>query len=243
MTLARAAALGCAVVLLGCANVPPYDPFRAPRAEVRQTAKTVALIGQVTVPTDDPTKTLDAFEGLISAKLAGAGFVVLPRRTTGELWDRAAERMGGLYDPKTGRADEAKRKAIREHVLHELSASHHADSLLYFVVGGATAHFDSGVAIWHGVTEKVATGGFWSSVAAANRAGQTTACSLYVTLEDLNGRALYQNAGGIELLYKLQDGRFAVVPQSEVLVTAANHTRAVDLALNPLVAPETASTR
>jgi hypothetical protein len=241
MTLRRAAALALTVVLVGCPKPPPYNPFHASRDEVRAAARTVALIAQVNVPTDEPAKVLDSFEGLITAKLAAAGFVVVPRKVMNELWERTADRMGGLYDPKTGKADEDKRKAIREHVLHEVSASHHADSLLYFVIGGATARFEAGDAYWHGVHQAVSTPGFWSAVAASNRSGQTNACSLYVSLEDLNGRDLYTNAGGIELLTKLQNGQFVTVPRAEVLVVTANHARAVDIALDPLAAPASPS--
>src|SRR5581483_11488989 len=216
------------------APVKPYDPFRAPRDEIRAVS-TIALVSAVLIPSPNRDALLASIESLATAKLVAAGFTVLPTGETERLGQRAVDQIGGYFDPKTGKPDPAKQKAVFEFVRRELRASHHADAMLFCDLGSTIAKFQRGIAYWNGMSEDVSSGGFWNNLAASDWNGNVAAASVYASLQDLEGRVLYYDAGGIEILSHISDGQFVDVPENERLTHPERIVRAVDIALGPLV--------
>jgi hypothetical protein len=97
------------------------------------------------------------------------------------------------------------------------------------------ASFNGGHARWHGTAELVIPEGFLSTFFMGDSQGTTSALSLFITIEDMNGVDLYAQAGGIQLLAKLTSGRqFVSIPQNQLLTNADRNKAAVDIALSAL---------
>jgi hypothetical protein len=226
-----------AMIAAGCLpTAPRYNPFKVTEPEIRQKVKRVALF-PVGLPTDldDPEPVKAKFEALIEAKLKEGGFVPVPSQELDAVWKRMKEQLGGFFDPITGKRDEAKFKTAREHALRELQAKTKADAVLYPSIQFIKVNFFSNQATWHGTSESLLTGGFWGNFLAGQRSGTTTALSLYVTVEDINGVDMYVNVGGIQLAYKLSGSTFVAVPRPELFVDEQRNQAAVNAALNPFI--------
>lgn len=223
-----------ALVGAGCATPPPLpDPFKIAQDEFYRQIKTLAL-APIAMPRglEDPEPVRAKFESLITAKLREAGFSTAPSQQFADIWQRMADQVGGLFDPRTGQLDEAKFKTVREHALRELSATFKADALMQARIQPVTVpfrarpFFQSSEATWHGTSQSVESTGSRGSVGAL---------SLIVTIVDSHGVVLYTNAGGIQLLSKLQGGRFVSVPRQELFADEERNVAAVNIALGPLI--------
>jgi hypothetical protein len=226
-----------AMVVAGCVPAAaPYNPFKMSAPEIRQKVKRVALAPVILpVDLDDPEPVKAKFEALIQAKLREGGFTAVPSQEVDALWKRMKEQLGGFFDPITGKRDEAKFKTAREHLLREVSATTKADAILHPAIQLVKVNFGNSQARWHGTSESLITGGFWGAFLAGANNGTTSALSLFVTLEDVNGVELYVNAGGIQLAAKLSGQRFAAVPRNELFADEKRNLAAVNVALNPLI--------
>jgi hypothetical protein len=236
-------ALVAALIVAGCA--PVADPFRISAAEFRRRVKTVA-VAQVIVPSnlgvDAAART--KFHPALEDKLRQAGFTVVPAQQVGEIREAKERELGGLFDPQTGKLDEAKLTALMSFVRGELGTRFSADAVLLARVRTVTANFGyaplAGVrAKWDGATESLETGGF-DKVVSPRGNGTVDALSLLVNIEDLNGSSLYAHAGGIQVLSKLAPGAgqfggnpFVQVPKAELLADQARIQQAVSYALGP----------
>jgi hypothetical protein len=228
------------LAIAGCVSTAPrYNPFKVAETEIRQKVKRIALF-PVSLPTDldDPDPVKAKFEALISAKLKEGGFVPVPSQELDAIWKRMKEQLGGFFDPITGKRDEAKFKTAREHALREIQAKTKADAVLHpsiqFIKVNFYPNFYMNEASWHGTSESMLTGGFWGFFG-SQLSGTTTALSLYVTVEDINGVDMYANAGGIQLAYKLSGQSFVAVPRQQLFADEQRNQGAVNVALNPLI--------
>ena len=79
------------------------------------------------------------------------------------MWHELVERLGGVYDPITGKPDEKKLAVARDHTFRELARQNHADAVLasFITLGIAIPQVDSTVfppqyrlwdepLLWHG---------------------------------------------------------------------------------------------
>jgi hypothetical protein len=221
----------------GCAQVaPPYDPFKIPRNEFFVRTKVVALapVG-IAVNLENPDSTRTHFEALLDQKLRELGFTVISANEYKGIWEGLTKQLGGIFDPVTGKRDENKIKTLRGYLFEELRTKHRADALLHPVIQVVNAKFNAGHARWHGTSEPVIPEGFWDRFFIGDAQGTTSALSLYVTIEDINGVDLYIQAGGIQLLAKLTSGRqFVAIPQNQLLTNMDRNKAAVDIALGAL---------
>jgi hypothetical protein len=242
-TKAIRAVLVAALIVAGCA--PAVDPFRIPADEFRRPVKTVA-VANVLVPSDlgaDAT-VRTKFHPAIEDKLRQAGFTVVPAQHVGEIREAKERELGGLFDPHTGKLDDAKLATLMSFVRGELKTRFSADAILLSRVRTVTANFAYtpmvGVrAKWDGATESLETGSF-DKVVSPRGSGKVDALSLLVNIEDLNGSALYAYAGGIQVLSKLAPGAgqfggntFVPVPKAELLADQERIQQAVSYALGP----------
>jgi len=231
------AALTTTLIVAGCATAPPYNPFKITEEEFRGKIKTIAL-SPVAVPADladsDPVKA--KFESLIQAKLREAGFSVVPSQETAEIFNNMNKQLGGIFDPVTGKRDETKFKAAREHALRELNTKFKADAVLYPSISAGTARFGGGKASWGGTSESVAISeGFLAALQVGNLSGSVRALSLVVSIENINGGDAYVNMGGIQLAAKYSGGQFVAVPRNQLFASEERVVGAVNYALAPLV--------
>jgi hypothetical protein len=231
------AVLTTALIVAGCATTTPYNPFKIPAEEIHSNFKTIAL-SPVAVPGDieDPNPIKAKFESLIQAKLREAGFSVVPSAESAEIFSNMNKQLGGIFDPVTGQRDETKFKAAKEHALRELSTKFKADAVLYSRISAGTARFSGGKASWGGTSESVSmTEGFLGALQVGQLRGNTTALSLVVSIENINGGVAYVNTGGIQLAAKISGGQFVPVPRNQLFASEERVAAAVNYAFAPLV--------
>lgn len=237
----RSAALlaGLALALGACASQKvqaPYDPFKVPRERFYGSLRTVALAPMRT-PTDleDADAVRAKLLGLVEARLRAAGLKVIPPAEVGPVLDEATAKGGGIYDPVTGKLDEAKAKAAKQVALAELREHHGADALLRVDLRVVSARLERDVATWDGATEQAGTG-FWKAFLVGSHSGRVPALSLLAWLTAADGTELYAKAGGLRVLGRVNaKGQQERIPHAELFADEARNASAVALALDPLL--------
>src|SRR5436305_7436649 len=125
-TLGALAVMACA-----CSSAQKPSPFKVPRESFFPALKTVAL-GPVRLPSDlaDPEPVRAFFATAIAENLKAAGIATVPATVVGAIIDEKIKAAGGIYDPSTGKPDEAKLTALSMAVGKELKERFNADALL-----------------------------------------------------------------------------------------------------------------
>jgi len=233
LALAAVAGLG-----VGCAGHTAYNPFIVPQDRIYGSVKTVALY-PVTAPSDlgsvDPNR--GKFDSLITAELRSAGFAVVPPNESEAIWKRVTDSIGGLFNSATGERDTVKLNAARALTMRELHARFQADAWLHPHIVYASAKFDRGNAQWDGAKQTYQSFGkkMLTAMFGHETYGKTSALSLRVAVEDMHGKDLYINQGGLQL-YLVPSGQdWVKIPPGELYGDPARNATAVRLALAPLV--------
>jgi len=240
MTIRTACALIAIVTSLGtgCAGHANYDPFLIPQDRIYGAVKTIAL-APVVEPGElgsvDPDR--GKFATLITAQLRAAGFTVVPPEESDSIWKRVTDSLGGLFSAATGDRDTMKLNAARGVTMRELQARFHADAWLHPHIVFAQAKFDQGDAQWDGAKQSYQSFGkkFLTALFGGGTYGKTAALSLWVGLEDMHGKELYENQGGLQL-YAVPHGKdWVKIQPAELYADSTRNSNAVRLALGPLV--------
>jgi len=234
--------VACALPLLvvACASAPPpYDPFKVPRDSFYGSLKTVAL-APVDVPGvgNETEAVRSRYARLIQERLEGAGLKVVGPDRVGPIMSAEAAKVGGLYDPVTGKIDDSKRKAFVQSCGAELFARYGVDALLRADVRVVKASVNADKAHWDGLTESSTIKSFWNVL--STHSGTLPALSLVVRLSRPSGELLYAQGGAIQLLAHIGgdfSGGFVDVPESEILTDLDRIHGSVDRALDPLLGP------
>ncbi len=226
----------------------PYNPFLVPADTVRSVVSTVIVTP--TVPPEGVFVSATAalqIDTIIEARLRQAGYSVVPAAEYSRIWDGILLQMGGFFDPITGQRDEEKFQVARKELLRELKGRFDTQVLLYSELQVVDASVDGGVASWDGVTHDI--GGrdtpirrefrdtFERDEFGGNADGVVSAITLMIAIDGPDGKELYRNFGGIEVLARRTgsivetEGEFALRAELEHVVLAVSH------ALAPLTAP------
>jgi hypothetical protein len=227
------------IAIVGCAcgsTQKPYNPYIVPRESFYPALKTVA-VAPVRLPSDleDPEPVRALFASAIAAKLKNAGFAVVPPTDAGPIIEEKTKEAGGIFDPTTGKPDEAKVKALNAAIGRELKARFNADALLTPSIRVVNAALSHDQAHWDGATEGAGKGGFWKALVRTH-SGSIRALSLVVVLADPEGQLLYAKGGGIQVLGNVtMGGEFERRPRSELFGDSDRNENAVHIALDPLV--------
>ena len=235
MRLALTAVAGLGV---GCAGHAPYNPFIVPQERIYGSVKTIA-IAPVIAPSDlgsvDPSR--GKFDSLIAGQLRSAGFAVVPPEESEAIWKRVTDSLGGLFNAATGERDTVKLNTARAVAMRELQTRFQADAWLHPHIVFASAKFDQGNAAWDGAKQSYQSFGkkFLTALFGGGTYGKTAALSLSVDLEDIHGKDLYTDEGGLQL-YMVPSGHdWVKIPPGELYADSARNANAVRLALAPLV--------
>lgn len=149
--------------------------------------------------------------------------------------DAKIKESGGVFDPTTGKADEAKVKTLNAAIGRELKARFNADALLIPSIRVVNAALSHDKARWDGVSEGAGKG-FWKAFVGTH-SGSIRALSLVVALTDGDGQVLYTNGGGIQVLGNVTvGGGFERRPRSELFADGERNENAIHIALDPLLA-------
>jgi hypothetical protein len=222
----------------GCATTT-FTPFRVPQEEFHAKARVIALMPAV-IYVDIPGSDLIGakFDSLVETTLRDSGLTLVSAREVETVWKSMSDRLGGVMMPETGKRDESKYKAAREHTLRELGAKFNVEAILYPSIATYKVRWEEGVAGWHGVAESVIDEdlSFWQRMWMGHRRGTVSALSFSVVIADIHGFKLYENVGGIQVSAKLVKTSydFEPVPQEKLLTDDAKNLKAVQIALDPL---------
>ena len=121
--------------------------------------------------------------------------------------------------------------------MRELQTRFQADAWLHPHIVFASAKFDQGNAAWDGAKQSYQSFGkkFLTALFGGGTYGKTAALSLSVDLEDMHGKDLYTDQGGLQL-YMVPSGHdWVKIPPGELYADSARNANAVRLALAPLV--------
>lgn len=225
------AALALAAGCFGHTSAPPYDPFRTPRVQVAATMRVVAL-APMKVPKDlESADFVKArFLATVDAQLREAGLVVVPAPDVGPVVDAVFEARGGFFDPKTGQVDEAKLLGARKEVVDRLAAKFgRVDGIVFTDLRVVNARVVRDSATWDHASEWAATSS-WKSLL-NKHSGSLRALTVVVRVTGRDGRDVYVDAGGVQLLEKVDvSGNRVPVPMGELLADEQRNRDAVVLA-------------
>ncbi len=219
---------------MGCGLVPlvPKPALRIALADFERTVRTIC-VSSVSLGFEHPRE--EEIEKAIAAKvgatLRSGGFDFQPEAVYREAFQRQALALGGPFDPYTGYFDEVQWKAVTTAARTELKAEHGCDAFLTAHVVLVRAELE-GDAAWDGIVESI-------GVFVPN--GWVSALSLWITVQDANQEELYFHTGGIQSLVQVDPGFFyhesRLLEVDAILADDGKLTRAVELALAPLVQP------
>jgi hypothetical protein len=239
--MSRARLLGVLAVVTACGGHTPYNPFLVPRTKLYANTKTIAL-APVCICTPDkitnPEPVMARYNSYLERELRAGGFQVVPAQESEAIWKRISDSVGGFYNSTTGARDSAKVHSARARAMRELQDRFGADGWLHPQIVVVGADFKGGTAKWDGVQESYQSLGkkLLAALVGVTTYGTSSALSLYVALEDMQGKEEYENRGGIQLLSKPGGGdQFYRVPRPLLFIDPARDSAAVHIALAPLV--------
>jgi hypothetical protein len=223
---------GLAMLVSACAK--PYNPFKIPDAELRSRIRTIAIApfrAQATVVNREYARA--EIEPLVAERLRAGGFEVVPSAEMERLWQRAADEVGGLFDPVTGEVTHERFDAVQATVYRDLHTAHHADAILYISISAVDVYLTGSTVNYCG---KEGDEVFWSGdrIGLTDRATVVYALCLNTDLRDMEQRSLYDIRYGIETIETYFMQTRAVRPLDERLRNRARLVQAVEATLGPL---------
>ena len=189
------------------------------------------------------------FESLMTAKLSEAGFSVVPSDEYRKIWEQLVKAHGGVFDPVTGKKDDARYEAIQKKAAQEISARLPINAVLYLSIVHVTVHFASGVAKWDGTDQHIdgsltrveGVSGFFKTFfgSGANTSGNLPAISLKVRITDVQtGDDKFNHRGGIQLVMKRgawYSTNLVPIQTEELFASEERNSGAVTYALDPIM--------
>ena len=233
------ASVGIAIVVMGCAG-KRYDPWRIAPERFSSTVHTLAML-PVGVPTElsgSPPVSM-VLDSLVTSALRDAGYAVIPSDSAGLIWQRLVDSAGGFFDSRSGELDETKQHTLKARLWEAVQEHHYVDALVFPAVIPVAAKFSNSTAKWDGTSQKIEGfgGALVRGLFGERRSGTTAAVSLLIVVE-ADGRVLYMNQGGIQVVIKPKGGvteGWDRVPRSELFRDRERVTKAARIALEPLV--------
>lgn len=214
-----------AVAALACVTGPRERPpteeeiaFEKARANL----DTVALMPlRSAMPHVEREQVVAAFEDRLVRRLEAAGLRVLRPSVWDELWRRYAADVGQIFDPKTGKVDEERRRTVYEAVVRELGEAHAVDAILFAAVTEDTHYGVYSIADACGGREAP----YWPSgwrPRPEHPASRVEIACLNVVLDDMNGKTLFGRRAPVEGIETYHLQTLAVRPRLETFRDSAN---------------------
>ena len=239
----RIAAL-CAVTLLAGNDLAwsANDPRPVDRAAIHAALKTVGVMPMRVpslIPDDDAVAR--RFEAAVEERLRAAGFQVVGAQAMRDVHARLGAELGGIYDPMTGVTTREKFAEREQQVRAKYLELHPVDGFVRLAVAERSANSYSKTAEWDGVKENVTGQSTMKSImnmsAGALGDGVVPALSLVMVLEDREGKEIYSDFGGLQLLSYIRMGwvpKFYDVDPAHLLTDTNRDTRALQVVFERL---------
>lgn len=228
-----------AALTASCAGGPKVvddvDPFQTSREQFRKSTRIVA-IADVQLPDGLPEAEPieQEFYTLIESRLRKQGLTIVAPQQYTAVWEKLKQENGGFVDADTGERKEGDLAIAMGQALKQLNAGFQLDAVFVPTVVVVEAPFGSGRAVWDGTAQSIKTGGVMKGFFAGSPDGTLGALSLRLTVYNTSGDMIYRNAGGIEVLSKLEGKDFVLVPRQELFKDDERIRNAVKTALDPL---------
>jgi hypothetical protein len=172
---------------------------------VKRVALSPIYPGPFKVPADVQKRLTD----LIREELAPLGWEIIESPQAREVL-LAKMLESQLFDPLTGKRDEARATEIRKSVFRNLGTAQPPDAILWLSLVRSPAMQKMGDVAWDGVEQNAFTRGpvvhkFWSGTAVVGAGTSSiSASSINMYMTDADDTVLYQSRGGLELLQSIK---------------------------------------
>jgi hypothetical protein len=222
-----------ALLAVGCATGPEYDPFKVPRGDLRRRVQTIALLP---LSADgywvDRDRVAEDLEPLIRNRLEDGGFRVVGSDAVREVLHQASADVGGLYDPETGDVIEDRVAPMQSAVHRELRRLHDVDAILSTRIETVELLLTYRKIHYCGRKDDEI---YWpGDLGIFTQTTSVLVLCLSTTLRDTESRVLYGIRHGLEPLATYHRQTRALRPRDERLRDSSRLATAVDETLAPL---------
>jgi hypothetical protein len=191
------------------ADEKPKSPLLVPRDQILSSVRRVALSPIGALELKVPEEVLKRLSDQVRAELAPLNWEIVDSPRVREvLVSKMLESQ--VFDPITGKRDEARITEIRKSVFKNLGTDTPPDAIMWLSLVKTSALQKSGDVDWDGVNQNAFSRGpvirkIWggSGVTGAGTGG-IQASSLKVYITDANDTTLYEARGGLELLQSIK---------------------------------------
>ena len=216
-----------------------YNPFTIPREQFRLRIRTFALCPLIFHSPEffSPENSVkEQFDSVITGIFTDAGYSVVPSGQVRDVLSGLCSRKKALHDPAGISTDSGTHAFPKEAFYRELQADCHVDAVLYPEIVVVQADYTGGTARWCGAVQKASTSGRAAlEILGRSGYGKVPAISIIISIHDMDGRRIYCNAGGIEILQKIGTYGMVAIPAERLLKSDLRNRRAVEAALAPLL--------
>jgi len=148
-------------------------------------------------------------------------------------WKALVEEIGGLYDPHTGAAKDEERERISSRFREMLAQRHGCEGFLTASTQVVNVPWQNATAYWDGAELRIPGGELGNY-------GYVPGLSLWVTLEDTQGKELYFGTGGISVAMRVEksgwlSSKYEMADLNTLLSDEIRNAYAADLAVSTLV--------
>lgn len=193
----------CFLVMAGQAVAAKKDDaYLVNKRDFKKTYKTIAL-----APVDAdaylemPESVAAMLEEEVTARLQKRGYTVIPSSVLTGIRKTMEQQVGGIKDPETGRVNQAKERAVREHAFRELWFQQTFDALATISVSITRVPMENDRVEWDGVKQKLVYEGRGKKYAA-----NVSVSSVSVSIYDSASKPVYLYYGGLEpLMYRVEE--------------------------------------
>ena len=226
-----------------------------PREQILSSVHRVLLGSLLASGFSPPPEATAQIHTLVREKLEKLGWDVVESDTMDAAFGGAVQKSGGLFDPFTGKQDDAKIRLAMHAAIESLGKGPAPDAVMWISLAKTKANQRFGNATWDGVDQSALTLGpvvkktglFGGSGDGTAGESTITAASLSIALRDADGKVIYNQRGGIQLVQQLSikaersypninyTQQFADLAPSELFRDAARIEHAVELATRELV--------
>jgi hypothetical protein len=224
------------LALAGCTQVrrtPPVPPLQVPEDTIRGRIGTICIDRlRMDFPVPDAERKAAEIQDLIAGVLGKAGVTTVAPADSTRVFNEAVKRSGGYYDVHSGERDEARFAAVSQAGFQALHERLGCDALLAPTVAVVLAPWRNNEAAWDGITDSLGDG--------VGGYGYVPALSLWISIQDRDGREIYFGTGGIQIGTRLEQGflrdRFKGVGEETLLGRPFRNQIAVEVSLQPFLA-------
>ncbi len=162
----------------------------------------------------------------VERKLRSYHFEVVSNELIKHDMDSLKESYGGFFSSKTGKADTSKVNSFYKNSMDFVIKKYDVTSILipYLIV--QNARIENHAINWHGRSVY--------SFRVGNATGNMPALSLYINIYDKNRKLIFDNAGGIQPLSKLNFLKFESISEDELLADPKDLSEAIKIVFEPV---------